>query len=350
MSYQVVRVDIERDKETILRFWRENSPKTLDSKYRWIYENNPAGRPLVWMLKHVESSECVGMTALFPRRMSTRKGTILAGVTGDLLVNRKHRTLGPAVKLLRNTLTAVQEGTVDLIYTFPNTAADGVARAAGYRCLGRLVRLVKVLRTTRYLHNLGLPRPLAAVLGPLVDLLLRLASIETWTANRHTVECRETTEVDGRFRTLWEQRNRQFEIAGERTEDYLRWKFLHDPDDVNRIFAAFDPASDTLHAYLVFRPIEQGVEIREFIVGENERAGTILMANFLRLVRRQGRESVTIQLLENTRLIDEFSRFGFRERGGNRQVYMSYSQRMSGQHELLAGADNWLLMASDQDT
>lgn len=350
MSYQVVRADIERDKETILQFWRENNPKALDSKYRWIYENNPAGKPLVWTVRHVESGECVGMTALFPRRMSTRNGTILAGVTGDLLVNRKHRTLGPAVKLLRNTLTAVQDGAVDLIYTFPNPAADGVARAAGYRRLGRLVRLVKVLRTTRHLRNLGLPGLLAAALGPLVDLFLRITSTETWTANHQTVECRETSEVDGRFRTLWGQRNRLIEIAGERTEDYLRWKFLRDPDDVNRIYAAFDSASDALLAYLVYRPIEHGVEIREFIVGQDERAGSILMANFLQSARRQGLESVTVQMLENTRLIGEFSHFGFRERGEGRQVYMSYSERMSGQRDVLAGVNNWLLMASDQDT
>ena len=166
MSYQVVQADIERDKGTILRFWRENSPKSLDSKYRWIYENNPAGKPMVWMIRHVESGECVGITALFPRRMSTRNGTVLAGVAGDLFVNEKHRTLGPAVKLLRSTLTAVHEGKVDLIYTFPNKAADGVVRAAGYRRLGKLVRLVKVLRTARYFHKLGLHRFLISCAEP----------------------------------------------------------------------------------------------------------------------------------------------------------------------------------------
>ena len=243
MSYQVVRANIEQDKDIILNFWRENHPKPLDAKFRWMYENNPAGRPIVWLLRHVESGDCVGMVALFPRRMTTKEGLIRAGVIGDLLVNQKHRTLGPAVKLLRSTLTALHDGDVDLIYTFPNKAADGVAKVAGYRHLGKLLRLVKVLRTTQYLHDFGLPWLLARLLSLPIDFVLKVASIEIWKSRNNKVACRETQVVDASFQLLWEESSTSFEISGERTEGYVSWKFLHDPDDVNKIFSAFDVSS-----------------------------------------------------------------------------------------------------------
>lgn len=350
MSYHVVRANIEQDKDSILNFWRENHPKPLEAKYRWMYENSPTGRPIVWILRHTESGDCVGMVALFPRRMSTKEGLIRAGVIGDLLVNQKHRTLGPAVKLLRSTLTAVHDGDVDLIYTFPNKAADGVAKVAGYRHLGRLLRLVKVLRTQEYLHDLGFPRFLAKLLSSPIDFFLKAASIETWKSRNKRVLCRETHVVDASFQLLWEESSPSFEIAGERTQDYVKWKFLHDPDDVNRIFAAFDASSGKLLAYIVYRKERNSFEVREYIVGSDEEAGTTLMANFFRHARSLGVASVTVNLLENVHLISKMQRFGFGDRGGYRNVYMHCSDRLGSGCARFDSPNNWLLMASDEDT
>lgn len=350
MGYQVVRTSVEQDKDTILKFWKENHPKPLDAKYRWMYENNPAGKPIIWILRHTESGDCVGMVTLFPRMMKTKNGVIRAGVTGDLLVNRKHRTLGPAVKLLRSTLTAVHDGDVDLIYTFPNKAADGVVKVARYRHLGKLLRMVKVLGVTQYLHGFGVPRLLIPPLSSLIDFILKVTSIEIWKSSNKKVVCRETRVVDASFSRLWEESHSLLEIAGERTEDYVRWKFLDDPDDVNRIFAAFDATGGKLLAYIVYRKERNNIEVREYIHGSDEVAGTTLMANFFRHARTLGTASVTINLLEKMRLMDQMQRFGFRERGGHRNAYIHCSDRLGSTCARFAEPDNWLLMASDEDT
>jgi hypothetical protein len=130
----------------------------------------------------------------------------------------------------------------------------------------------------------------------------------------------------------------------------VRWKFLHDPDDVNRIFAAFEASSGKLLAYIVYREEKSSIEIREFIVGSDEEAGTTLMANFFRHARAVGTASVTINFLENEKLVRKMRLLGFKEREGYRNVYMYCSDRLGGACARFSVANNWLLMASDEDT
>lgn len=351
MSYTIYQANLEKDKDTILKFWRENQPKPLDQKYKWIYENNPAGKAKVWMVKHNESGQCVGIMALFPRKFSVRGRSFQAGIAGDFLVNKKHRVLKPAIMLQRSAISAADKRDVDFIYGFPNNAAEPIIKRVGYRLLSPMTRLVKIIKTAPQLRKLGLNEYWVNLLSPLLDFLLRLISIETWYRGNRGFICEEVKDFDERFDQLWNREKSQFAIAGERTASYLRWRFIEAPHDAeNKVFAIFDSQKSVLKGYIVYRYQHNSVQIRDFLFAEDKKAILVLMTSFLRHVRSLSPDSLMINLLENNNIIQKMKRFGFMKRQSDGNVYLYCTDKVWQELTLSGHPDNWLLMQSDDDT
>ena len=106
MSYSVHRLSCEEDERQLITFWNANHRTTLEEKYRWIYEGNPAGKATVFLVKDDED-ECVGCCAVFPRQVSVEGVSLHAGVAGDFLVHKEHRVLAPALQLARSLVSTV---------------------------------------------------------------------------------------------------------------------------------------------------------------------------------------------------------------------------------------------------
>lgn len=350
MGYTVYQADLEKDKNSILKFWRENHQRSLEEKYQWIYEENPAGKAKVWMLKHDKSEECVGMTALFSRNFSVKGKGLVAGIAGDFLVNKHHRTMGPAIMLQRNVIVAVDNGHVDFVYGFPNKKAEPIMKRVGYRRIGTLRRFVKIIKSAHQLRKRGFNELWVKILSPLLDIVLILTSIETWYRWRSGFVCEEVNDLDGRFDRMWVNAKSQFTIAGDRTADYLKWKFLDDPDDLNRVYAIFNSDKSCVKGYIVYCFHDNGVEIRDFVFPEDKKATLVLMGSFLRNVRSFAQDSVVVNCLDNSHMIKAMKRFGFMKGKSGRSVYLYCTEDVWNDLPLLRSPDNWMLMKSDEDT
>lgn len=350
MSYTTCQVDIEKDKDDILRLWRHNQPKPLDEKYAWIYEGNPAGKAKVWMVKHSETGECVGITALFQRKFSVKGESIVAWIAGDFLVNQLHRTMGPAIMLQRSIISAVEKKDMEFIYGFPNKAAEPIMKRVGFRSIGSLTRLVKILKTTSQLRKLGLHKYWIRLLSPFLDFALKLISVETWYRTKKGFVCEELKDFDERFDQLWAEERLRFAAAGERTASFLRWKYLEDPDDANKVFGVFDSSGSVLKGYIVYCFKENSIEIRDFIFSPDRKAIRVLMTCFLRHARSIASESIVIRFLENNNITKKMKRFGFIKRKSSGNVYFYCNDLERNKKTLFGNADSWLLMRSDEDT
>ena len=349
MSYSINKADLKKNRKDILKIWEKNYPGILEKKFKWMYENNPAGPAQVWVVKHDESGEYIGVTALFPRRFVINGKSFVGGIAGDLLVNKEHRNARPALKLQRSTLSATQDGTVDFIYGFPNKASEPIQKRVGYKVMGEKIRLVKVLKTAPQLSKLPLGKYWGFLLSPIFDLILRLLSVETWYFHRRNFVCEEIEDFDEGFDLLWEKTNSQFIVTGERRAEYLRWKFLNAPHSTNRIFAMFDADRKYVKGYIVYRYPEKSIEIRDFLFTQDKKAIFILMAGFLRYARSLGAQSISIALLKNKKIANHMKHFGFVERKDEHNILIFFSTKFLSKYPFLQDTNNWLLLQSDDD-
>jgi hypothetical protein len=349
MSYTVYQADLKKDKNVILKFCAENRKKPLEEKFKWMYEGNPDGKAMVWLIKHDESGEYAGMTSLFPRKFFINNKCVDGGIAGDFLVNAKHRTLGPAIMLQKGVLSAANSS-VDFIYGFPNMHSEPVFKRVGYKCLGPITRLVKVLKTEPQLRKFGLSEWFIALVSPVIDLVLSLFSFETWHCANHDYLCEEVDKIDERFDRLWEERKNKFSVIGEKNSDFLRWKYIDDPDDHNRVFAVFDLEKSCLKGFIIYFQDANSVEILDFLFSDDKNARTELMASFLRHIRQFKAESLVINSFENNDISKIMKKFGFLKGKCGRNVYMYCSDKLTKEMNLLKSSGNWMLMNSDQDT
>lgn len=254
--------------------------------------------------------------------------------------------MGPAIMLQKSVISSVNEDDFDFAYGYPNKKADVIQRRAGWKSLGTTTRFVKIIRSSDLLRRKGVPEYLVALVGPIFDSMLRLMSLETWCPRMDGLACQELYEVDERFDHFWEHNKSDFAFAGERTAEYLRWRFLEDPVFTNKIYAALTPDNSMLKGYIIYRFHESSVEIIDMASIYQEEIFSVLMANFLKYLKMLDCESVVISCLENIKLSKFITKFNFRKRSNENNINIfidklesnvDYFKIQAGVHMLMIG-------------
>ena len=347
MSYTICRFSGERDKKALLAFWNENHEEHLDQRYEWLYEKNPAGRAIGFLVRDDEQDTCVGCSAAHPRRFSFLDASLRGMIARDFFVDDKHRVLGPALALMRGLISAMEEDEVDFIYAYPNKGAEQVMKRVGFTCLGSWTRMVKPVGITRRLRSRQLPHCLSKLASVACGIALRLFAFETWYRFRGGFAFQEITAFDQRFDTLWKESPSRFQVTGERTSEYCAWRFLECPSEQFTVFAMFDAGGTDLKGYITTCRDENAINIADFVFPKDRKATRILLAHFLRHVRKASPDSVVVTFLENEELQNLFRRHGFTKRPCDRKVWCYLSKPLLKRLPGLNEVKNWLFLSSE---
>jgi len=321
--YVVLPADPERDAETIRRLWHRNLPEVSPQRYDWLYRSGTAE---AWLLRGPDG-EVVGSTGLMRRRLKLFGDLRPAGQAVDLNVDRAHRFATPALLLQRAVTAAAHDGRAEAIYGFANTNSAALLRRAGYRPLGELQRWVKPLRMGPSLRARYGKGPLWNLGADLALRLLGWASPETYRYRRGPGRFEAIEQFDERFDALWAAASPRFPIVGERTADYLRWRFTRSPDGPYEVLGLCD-ARQSLRAYLVYRHHGSYVYLSDFF-GVEPPACCTLLAELIRRARREGTEAVATFWLGPARVAQTLQRFGFRRRSSGLTTLLAASGKTS---------------------
>jgi hypothetical protein len=349
MNYTIIKADKLKHKEYIFSVWDENYPGVLKNRFEWLYNNNPAGPASVWLLKYEKTKKYVGVAAIFPRIFAIDGKSFIGGIAGDLVVNTNHRTLGPALQIQKRIISgALREG-YDFLYAFPNKSSEPVLKKVGYKKLGQKVRLVKVLKTRQHLSKLPFLKKMVYILCPLFDAILRMHIYKMMLFTKNDSMFEELKDFDNRFDHLWQKASKQFSFVGQRSSKYLRWKFLDNPGNKNRIFALIEQNKEDVKGYIVYRFIHNSIEIRDFLFLNEDSTFNKLMVGFLKHAMFLEAESVKITLLRNECVQNYFKKIGFIEREAENSIFLSVSNKELSEFPLFHKIDNWLLLQGDDD-
>jgi hypothetical protein len=345
MSYTICQPDLDQDRAAILGLWKRNLPGASPDRYAWLYQTGPATG---WLLK-AEGGLVVGAAGLMDRRMHVFGSRVRAGQAIDLNVDQHHRTMGPALGLGRAVTATVSRRQYALIYGLPIAQSEPVLRRAGYQVLGEMRRWAKPLCCrdvlARWLRP-ALPRNAAAAA---INPLLHLASAETYYRRPADVRVEVTDHFDRRFDVLWEAAAAQFQVVGERTSAYLTWRFCRCPEVRHRTLCLLGAGGELL-AYLIFCRREGTVHVGDFLFADVGKLD-VLLAEFLRLMRREKAKAVTTVYLGPEVVCRKFRRFGFWQRPSPWKALICVDQQRFGPESArLRDTENWYLTRADLDT
>ncbi|MHC4116907.1 MAG: GNAT family N-acetyltransferase [Planctomycetota bacterium] len=348
-EYTTYRPSNEEQEQAFLKFWNENHDGSLDEKYRAWYQDNPAGKATVVLVKDSGNEHPIGCVAVFPRKVSFRGVDLRAGAIGDLLVHKKHRIGGPALTLQRELVSIVEEGQFDFIYGYPNKRAEPVLRRAGFRCLGPRTRLAKLVRISERLRKSDFYRYVDPLLSPWVDAMVKLLTFETWYRRKGGFTCEQIGGFDGRFDGLWMKSRSRFPAVGERTSKFLRWRYPARTDGEHRVFTISSCSGAELEGYIVYCPDGRSIRIEDLVLPDDRKAIRVFMTQFLRHVRKESIQSVSVHMLANGGVPDILKGFGFVQQRSDRNIYYYCSERLLRRFPSLADPASWLLSDFDVD-
>lgn len=239
--YELIDADLERDRETVISIWRGSIgwQDQLGEMYDVFYLNCPFGRPVLKILYHRASNSPVGVIGLGRRRMLWQGQEIRVCVVSHFAVLPSHRTVKPAVSMIKGIVEAAAEQ-FDLLYGLPSVKASAACRRAGMKITGQLSRHVKVLRYQVYLQRL-LPKPMAVPAGMLLNMIGSLRNRLRNFFGETPLYCEWSDTVDPRMQQLWEGSAHGTCLTAIRETSMLNWRFCKLPA-IARRFLLVGPA------------------------------------------------------------------------------------------------------------
>lgn len=316
-GYAVRRADVATEADEILRLWiatyPDLDPSAARTKLRSQYIAAPAGPGVCLFLAHGDDDPPVGVQCLGPRRFAYGEKSLTAGITADYVVDTRHRSLGPALTLLKATMSTGHQA-FSFLYGFPNPKSGVVFRRVGMRSPGAITRFVRPLRSRSFLARRLGPRgqwllPIAARLG---DALLAIGNTFKNLRIGRRWRWSDQSDFDGFFDDCWRMGRRGQWLTAERSRETLSWRF---PKGIDRnISIAIDRGSGTREGYVVWRQDAETIEILDVFCHQPEQQLAGLLAGFADRARRLGAQSVGLEFSAPGTLAEAVRRSGFRPR------------------------------------
>lgn len=322
-TYTIEDADPSAAAHTILALWVDNlvghTPQSARDKLALGYVDNPAGPGNTLLLFADGDPAAKGVQGLHPRIFHLGERRLSAAGLADYAVDAGHRSLGPALMLMRQGVKRAGE-CFDMTYGLPNAKAAPVCQRAGLKRIGVLRRHAKPLSTGAHLAQ-RLPSWLVGVVAPLADLALR--TVDAFRALRQPTRLvfRDIPWDDPALDDLWARRDRT-RLLSERTGAMLRWRFGLPPRGDWRIGVAAD-RTGRVHGHVAWRLVGDFAEIGDFHAPELERFTAPLLMAFTRAARRAGAASISLGYFGAPAVDQQLALAGFRLRPQAAPVFLA---------------------------
>ena len=337
MSYTIIEADIVKNKSDLINLWKRNYPHLIqpEKRFNWMYEENPYGPPTCFLLKHNKSNNFIGAASLIPRRMFINDKPAMAAIAADFVIDKPHRSLGPALMLQRAIISECNKGKFKFIYGFPNKLAEPVHLKVGFKILGKTVRMVRLIHTYEKLAERTHPL-IAKILSPLLDFTINFPNVLKPT----DIFSEFLEYFDERFDHLWQKVPKNGQVIGERTASYLNWRYISDPYESYKIFVVCDKEKN-LQGYIVYSIENKTVHIFDILSQDCYKA--LIKFFIIEIKRKCSINSISFMLFENCSIIKYLSSHYFLEREEPFNI-LTYMKQLT-----LPRSFEWYLVAGDKD-
>jgi hypothetical protein len=333
MQYEITETTENFDPEILIPIWQDSLPDLDERRIHWGYSQIPQGRAHLWYLSDADSRRPFGACVVLPRHFYRHGRRIRGGITADFAIKKQYRSLGPALGLQKAIASSDE---FDTLLAFPNDNSVAVQKRAGFEDLGHLTVYRKIFRSRDLLKRRYNP-VLSSIVAPFFDIAIRLKSI--LHGRRARGDYSVVDSLDERFDEFWGRVRARFGFIGERSTDYLRWRFTNHPYKSYRFFALQERDSSRVVAYLAYYTRDNIAYIDDFLFEDPEVALGALIDAFGRHCRKAGLAAMSVIMFESERYARLLRSQGFLAEATDQKVLWS-----SGDAEPVEKTDVFLTM------
>ncbi len=318
------------------------SLEAAQRKWASGYLANPAGGGFGMGLRHRDA--WVGALCLQERRWHFGSTVAQVLCLADFNVDAEHRSLGPALALMKAAVAEAEARTV-AVYGFPNAAASGLVKRAGLSRLGRMQRFGKLL-SLRFLDRKNAERTspvraLLAAFSPVLDPLVRLLDAALRLQRGGKLRASAAGFSEAWMDDVWEHRDASVQLS-ERSAAVVAWRYRSDLREGWRV-ARIDNRASVQVGYVVWRLLNGIAEIGDVFCAHALRDTTDALLAFSVHARREGALAVSMEFFGHAGVTAAIRRAGFLSRNTDDEI-------LGRGTALSAWAEHGYLTGFDRDT
>lgn len=306
-TWRVSQPTIAELREPLLKLWHRNLPDASRDRFEWLYGS---GRAEALVLGE---RPIIGAAGLMRRRFAIDGELVEGGAAIDLNVDESQRSVGPAMTLARAVLKLAANNGCTVVYGFPIAKAAGVLKRCGYRQVGVVSNWTKLLRSETKLRGVLRSSLAAKVAAPVADFVLRWKSSSAEPRLPTDITARNGVAFDARFDRLWERISQRGGVIGERSADYLRWRFTKCPEVKYECFTLSRRGNDELLGYVVWYRSDESICIADLLAVDADTTH-LLFAEFTRHARRQKADAIRMSCFAPAAFYSQLETTGFSRR------------------------------------
>lgn len=309
----------------IIRLWTSSlagvTAASASHKLEHGYFANPAGEGRCIVLTTTTERTPIGVQCLHIRRFELGKQTISAAALADYVVAQEHRSLGPALQLLKQSVT-LGVASYDLIYGMPNKNALAVCKRVGLQQIGLLERYGRLLKL-RFIYRNSQPpawfklgAPIADALLSMIDRLYRLIRANQMQASDAEWS---TSDIDA----IWSQRTSTMLLC-ERSSVHLVWRYGPNPAALGWKLTVLSRRGHPI-GYVVWR-LEQGIAVVSDYFSVEPASNLLdVMLAFCGHARRQDACAISLEFFGSPSVAASLKRAGFVAKEGGAPVVLQFA-------------------------
>lgn len=337
-GFDVRLVPANQIESTVLPLWRKGMSdpaivNQVQSRFKWLYGSNPAGRTYSWVVVDRSSQEVLGACSLVPHRLRVGNVELRAGQLVDFIVDPRARVAGPAIALQRGLAEQSSQEGFDLLFGYPNRKAWPIFARAGYKDIGGtrmwarslLVDPPRVLRMMERRLNLRLPAGPSRILSSVLSWPVACAV----QAGSRALEARQLIRnrlLKGRLDKFGGEAPRLSQLSAsllstDHSPEHLRWRFARHPTHDYRIFELHEGSDCIAWAIVRFYVESAEVQAVEWL-NAHPALPSALWWQLAHAVRSNGMQVLSINLAGSTEVDRSLAASLFIERPDERKVIL----------------------------
>jgi hypothetical protein len=339
-KYRVRQVEMGAHAEDVTALWsrclQSLTPQEAFGRLHHRYLGNPAGAGAAVLLQPEDAQCSAGVQCLHARRVHHEKKAWRVAGLADYAVDERHRTLGPAVQLMKQGL-AVARSEYDWVYGLPNAKSEAVCKRTGLKKLGHIDRWTRLLHTRAILSR-RLPAPIADLVGPLADALLRLR--DALRMGAVPLRWEHGRKFPAALDTLWQGRRTRLAVS-ERSRKVLEWRFADAPGRWTVSLARLPDGTPC--GYVVWEIVQGVAEVADFFCADPQEGTAPLLVDFARQLRSHPVQRVSLEFFGSPAVSEALRQAGFLQRHESQPLYVAAGRREP------PAAGRWYFTAFDRD-
>lgn len=308
----------------LIAFRNANRETVRDMGYLdWRYKLRPVEVQPVIVWAKSASGEAIGSMSIVPHTYYADGTRVAVGVLGDISVSEKWRGKGIAGRMLAYLPEVALLERLKFCVVLPNEPAAKPLERAGWKELSRLERYVKILDSGMFLRKRLGSGALSAILAPPMNLLLKATSLETYSSGSRDYRTEVLREPDERFDVLWGEVEKADTLIGERSREFLHWRYARHPLEEYSFFCLCK--GERLAGYAVYRSSGGTCYVDDLLSLSEEDTVELLMSMLEHIRKGPDLSEVVLKIQQNRFNGSVLKKFGFSKREGHLR-FMAYSK------------------------